>query len=143
MIKSGQYIPRFRWLTTAKISKLRAERIWRACTSPEFVEVPNVEAIFFGVEIVVRYFKWQDENTIPRNEDAKIETQTQKTSVGRGSDADDDHDADKDGELTRNDPQSRPGHDQQASKMPIVELDEGVKQENPMDHLPEYFRLWD
>ncbi|KAL2641713.1 hypothetical protein R1flu_009300 [Riccia fluitans] len=37
MIRSGQYIPRFRWLTTAKISNLRAKRIWHACTSPKSI----------------------------------------------------------------------------------------------------------
>ncbi|KAL2622069.1 hypothetical protein R1flu_002274 [Riccia fluitans] len=126
MIRSDQYIPGFRWLTTAKISKLRAERIWRACTSPKFVEVPNVEAIFFGVESAARYFKKQEENTTRANED-DFETEEQKTSAQRASDADKDEDAD---------------HDQQASRS--VSLDEGMKQENPIDwdHLPEYFRLW-
>ncbi|KAL2651039.1 hypothetical protein R1flu_019167 [Riccia fluitans] len=126
MIRSGQYIPGFRWLTTAKISRLRVERIWHACTSPESVEVPDIETMFFGVETTARYFK----------------TQEQKTSAG-DQDADEDQDADKDGKLTGNDCQSRPAHDQQASRTPIVELDEAVKQENPMDHIPEYFRLWD
>ncbi|KAL2644748.1 hypothetical protein R1flu_012335 [Riccia fluitans] len=131
MIRSGQYIPGFRWLTTAKISRLRAERIWRACTSPKSmevqdvevqdVEVPDVEAIFFGVETTARYFKTQEQKTSAGDQDANI---------------DEDQDADDDGELTRNDCQSRPGHDQQASTIP-------VKQQNPMDHLPDYFRLWD
>ncbi|KAL2611589.1 hypothetical protein R1flu_023281 [Riccia fluitans] len=120
MIKSGQYIPGFRWLTTAKISKLRAERIWHACTSPESVEVPDMEAMFFGVETTARYFKIEE----------------QKTSVGQGSDTDEDQDAEKDGELTGT-------HDEQASRTIVVELDKGMKEENPMDHLPEYFRLWD
>ncbi|KAL2623861.1 hypothetical protein R1flu_008106 [Riccia fluitans] len=121
MIRSGQYIPGFRWLTTAKISRLRAKRIWHACTSPESVEVLDMEAMFFGVETTARYFETQEQKTSARDQDANI---------------DEDEDADDDGELTGNDFQSRPAHDQQASTIP-------VKQQNPMDHLPEFFRLWD
>ncbi|KAL2644058.1 hypothetical protein R1flu_011645 [Riccia fluitans] len=121
MIRSGQYIPGFRWLTTAKISRLKAERIWRACTSPESVEVPDMEAIFLGVETTARYFETQEQKTSAGDQDANI---------------DEDQDDDDDEELTENDFQSRLAHDQQASTIL-------VKEQNPMDHLPEYFRLWD
>ncbi|KAL2644354.1 hypothetical protein R1flu_011941 [Riccia fluitans] len=132
MIRSGQYILEFRWLTTAKISRLRAKRIWRACTSPESVEVPDVEAMFFGVETTTRYFETQEQKMSAGDQDADED-----------QDAKEDQDVDENGELTGNDCQSRPAHDQQASRTPVIELDEAVKQENPMDHIPEYFRLWD
>ncbi|KAL2629868.1 hypothetical protein R1flu_014554 [Riccia fluitans] len=145
MIRSGQYIPTFRWLTTAKISRLRAERIWRACTTPDTVEVPDVETIFFGVETPARYFETQEGKTIAKDDDANVH---------------------KDNELAR---QSRSADDEDASTIPVVELDKAlnsgadvhtlrealleagfavsmkttVKEEKLMDHIPEYFRLWD
>ncbi|KAL2612425.1 hypothetical protein R1flu_024117 [Riccia fluitans] len=74
--------------------KLRAERIWRAYTSPEFVEVPDVEAMFFGVETTTRYFETQEQKTSAGDQDANI---------------DEDQDADDDGELTENDCQIKTG----------------------------------
>ncbi|KAL3698956.1 hypothetical protein R1sor_016978 [Riccia sorocarpa] len=53
----GHYIPAFRWLTNAKISRLRTERIWRACTTPQSVEMPDVDHILFGIKTPVRYFE--------------------------------------------------------------------------------------
>ncbi|KAL3689945.1 hypothetical protein R1sor_016254 [Riccia sorocarpa] len=35
----------------------RAERLWRACTTPESVEVPDVENIIFGIDTPARYFE--------------------------------------------------------------------------------------
>ncbi|KAL2621187.1 hypothetical protein R1flu_001392 [Riccia fluitans] len=163
MIRSGQYIPGFRWLTMAKISRLRAERIWHACTSPESVQfkVPDVEPIFFGVETAARYFKNQEEKTTTGNQDAKIDKD--RELAGHSRPADDDR------ELAANDCESRPAHDEEASTILVVELDKAVnsgadvetlrhalleagfavgmkttvKAENPMDGMPEYFRLWD
>ncbi|KAL2608697.1 hypothetical protein R1flu_027270 [Riccia fluitans] len=93
MIRSGQYIPGFRWLTTNKISKLRAERIWHACTSPECVEVPDIEAIFFGVESAARYFEKQEE--------------TEEQKARRASDADKDEDADHEDDEEADDQQAQ------------------------------------
>ncbi|KAL3692535.1 hypothetical protein R1sor_006186 [Riccia sorocarpa] len=59
MLYSGQYMSGFRWLKSSKVSPLRAERIWRACTTPESVEVANVRNIFFGIDTPARYFKTQ------------------------------------------------------------------------------------
>ncbi|KAL3690356.1 hypothetical protein R1sor_016665 [Riccia sorocarpa] len=57
MFYSGQYMPSFRWLTSAKISSLRAERIWRVCTTPQAVEMPDVDHILYGIETTARYFE--------------------------------------------------------------------------------------
>ncbi|KAL2612288.1 hypothetical protein R1flu_023980 [Riccia fluitans] len=115
MIRSGQYIPGFRWLTTAKIPRLRAEWIWRACTTPDAVKVADVETIFLELKLL------------------------------RGQDR-----------------LSGPADDEEASTIPVIELDKGldtgadldrlcealleaefvvgmkttVKEENPMDHIP-------
>ncbi|KAL2613580.1 hypothetical protein R1flu_025272 [Riccia fluitans] len=145
MLRSGQYIPAFRWLTSAKISRLRAERIWHACTTPDSVEVADVETIFFGLETPARYFETKEKKT---------------TAESDGPNVDDES------ELPR---QSSAGDDEETSTIPRVELDKclnsgaslqrvreallqagfavgintSVKQENPMEHIPEYFRLWD
>ncbi|KAL3684031.1 hypothetical protein R1sor_002053 [Riccia sorocarpa] len=57
MFYSGHYMPAFRWLTNAKISRLRAERIWRVCTTPQSIEMPDVDHILFGIETPARYFE--------------------------------------------------------------------------------------
>ncbi|KAL2622157.1 hypothetical protein R1flu_002362 [Riccia fluitans] len=118
MIRSGQYISRFRWLTTAKISRLRAERIWRACTSLESVEVPNMEAIFFGVETAARYFENQEEKTTTGNQDVKIDEERELAAHSRP--------ADDDGQLAADDCESRSAHDEKASTIPVIELDKAV-----------------
>ncbi|KAL2629692.1 hypothetical protein R1flu_014378 [Riccia fluitans] len=118
MITSGQYIPGFRWLTTAKISKLRAKRIWHACTSPESVEVPDMEAIFFGVKTATRYFENQEEKMTTGNQDAKIDEDRELGGHSRP--------ADDDGELAADDCESTPAHDEEASTIPVVELDKAV-----------------
>ncbi|KAL2630824.1 hypothetical protein R1flu_015510 [Riccia fluitans] len=107
--------------------------------SLHFVEVPDVETIFFGVETPTRYFEIQEGKTTAQDEDA------------------------------RQDCQSGLADDEEASTILIVELDKAldigadvdrlhevlleagfavgmktaVKEENPMDHIPVYFRLWD
>ncbi|KAL2643196.1 hypothetical protein R1flu_010783 [Riccia fluitans] len=76
---------------------------------------------------------------------------------------------DDDGQLAADDCESSPAHDEEALTIPVVELDKAVnsgadvemlrhavleagfavsmkttvKAENPMDHMPDYFRLWD
>ncbi|KAL3681883.1 hypothetical protein R1sor_024839 [Riccia sorocarpa] len=39
------------------ISRLRAEQIWRACTTPQSVEVADVDNILFGIDTPARYFE--------------------------------------------------------------------------------------
>ncbi|KAL2649806.1 hypothetical protein R1flu_017934 [Riccia fluitans] len=145
MLRSGQYIPAFRSLTSAKISRLRAERIWRACTTPDSVEVADVETIIFGLETPARYFETEEKKTTPEGDDANVHEKSELPA------------------------QSTAGEDKDASTIPLVELDKPVnsgvdlhrvreallqagfavgmktkvKEENPMDHIPEYFRLWD
>ncbi|KAL2609818.1 hypothetical protein R1flu_028391 [Riccia fluitans] len=145
MLRSGQYIPAFRWLTSAKISRLRAERIWRACTTPDSVEVADVETIFFGLETPARYFETKEKKTTTESDDANVHEESELPE------------------------QSTAGDDEDASRIPLVELDKPVnsgvvlhrvheallqagfavgmnttvKEENPMDHILEYFRLWD
>ncbi|KAL2633442.1 hypothetical protein R1flu_004921 [Riccia fluitans] len=159
MIRSGQYIPGFRWLTTAKISKLRAEWIWHACTSPHSIEVPNVEAIFFGVETPARYLETEEDKTSAGDEDAKIHEDRELARLSRPGD--------EDRELAGQDRESRPAHDEETITVIKLEkpvnsgadihtlrealLEDGfavamkttMKEENPMDHIPDYFRLWD
>ncbi|KAL3691350.1 hypothetical protein R1sor_005001 [Riccia sorocarpa] len=57
MFYSGHYMPAFRWLTNSKISRLRAERIWRVCTTPQSIEMPDVDHILFEIETPARYFE--------------------------------------------------------------------------------------
>ncbi|KAL2652486.1 hypothetical protein R1flu_020614 [Riccia fluitans] len=71
MLRSGQYMAGFRWLTTAKISRLRAERIWRACTTPQSVEVGDVDNILFGIETLARYFQGGSEGSRKQEQQAK------------------------------------------------------------------------
>ncbi|KAL2610822.1 hypothetical protein R1flu_022514 [Riccia fluitans] len=99
MLRSGQYIPAFRWLTTAKISRLRAERILRAYTTPDSVEVPDVETIFFGVETPARYFETQEKKTTAEDDNVNVHEESELPG------------------------QSRPMDDKDASTIPLVELD--------------------
>ncbi|KAL2641579.1 hypothetical protein R1flu_009166 [Riccia fluitans] len=50
--------------------------------------------------------------------------------------------ADDDGEFAADDCESRPVHDEEVSRIPVG-MKTTVKAKNPMDDLPEYFRLWD
>ncbi|KAL2651917.1 hypothetical protein R1flu_020045 [Riccia fluitans] len=50
--------------------------------------------------------------------------------------------ADDDGEFAADDCESRPAHDEEESRIPVG-MKTTVKAKNPMDDLPEYFRLWD
>ncbi|KAL2643883.1 hypothetical protein R1flu_011470 [Riccia fluitans] len=145
MLRSGQNIPAFRWLTSAKISRLRAERIWRACTTPDSVEVADVETIFFGLETPARSFETEEKKTTAESDGPNVDDESELPG------------------------QSSAGDDEETSTIPLVELDKrlnsgadlqrvreallqagfavgintSVKQENPMEHIPEYFRLWD
>ncbi|KAL2609339.1 hypothetical protein R1flu_027912 [Riccia fluitans] len=112
MLRSGQYISAFRWLTSAKIS---------------------------------RYFETEEKNTTAESDDLNVHEESELPA------------------------QSRAGDDEDASTIPLVELDKPLnsgadlhrvreallqagfavgmnttfKGENLMDHIPEYFRLWD
>ncbi|KAL2621087.1 hypothetical protein R1flu_001292 [Riccia fluitans] len=146
------------------VNWLRAERIWRACTTPDAVEVADVETIFFGVETPMRYFETQEGKTTAQDEDANVHEDGELLGQDRQS-----RPGDEDGELPGQDHQSGPADDEEASTILVIELDKGldtranldrlrealleagfavgmkttVKEENPMDHIPEYFRLWD
>ncbi|KAL2632775.1 hypothetical protein R1flu_004254 [Riccia fluitans] len=109
MIRSGQYILGFRWLTTTKISRLRAEWIWRACTTPDVVKVANIETIFFGVETHARYFETQEGKTTAQDEDANVHEDGELPGQDRQS-----RPGDENGELPRQDRQSRPADDEKA-----------------------------
>ncbi|KAL2629371.1 hypothetical protein R1flu_014057 [Riccia fluitans] len=160
MLRSGQYIPAFRWLTSAKISRLRAERIWRACTTPQSVEVADIETIFFGLETPARYFETEEKKTAAETDGPNVDDETELQNKTSAESDDDDNQLP--GQSTASDDEDR-------SRIPVVELqkpvDSGVdlhrvrdallqagfavgmnttvKEDNPIDHIPEYFKLWD
>ncbi|KAL2621264.1 hypothetical protein R1flu_001469 [Riccia fluitans] len=144
MLRSGKYMAGFRWLTRTKISRLRAERIWRACTTPQSVEVKDVDNILFGINTPARYFQAGSE----------------------GSSKQVDHD------VERIEQSDAAAEDNLMSRIPIVDLERNVdsganldrvrdsllyvgfgvamkrrnndvKQEKAMDDLPDYCNLWD
>ncbi|KAL2641436.1 hypothetical protein R1flu_009023 [Riccia fluitans] len=147
MLRSGQYMAGFKWLTIARISWLRAERIWRACTTPQSIEVRDVDNILFGIDTPARYFQARSEgNRKEENDDVK--------------------------ELAGKEHNDGPADNDAMSRIPIVDLDRNidsgadldcvrdtllytgfrvrintsnndVKQEKPMDNLPDYCHLWD
>ncbi|KAL2633809.1 hypothetical protein R1flu_005288 [Riccia fluitans] len=142
---TGQY-PR-QSITVSKVSSEESplNNVQRACTTPHSVEVPDVETIFFGVETPARYFETKEDKTTAEDDDVNVDEESELAG------------------------QSRPVDDEDASTIPLVELDKAVnseadvhtlcealleagfavgmkttvKEENPMDHIPEYFRLWD
>ncbi|KAL2607794.1 hypothetical protein R1flu_026367 [Riccia fluitans] len=99
---------------------------------PESVEVPDVEAIFFGVETAARYFEKQEENTTTGNEDAKID---EDSELGGHSTP-----VDNDGELAADDCESRLAHDEEASRIPIATMKfeiQGIGPIDPSEYLEE------
>ncbi|KAL2622595.1 hypothetical protein R1flu_002800 [Riccia fluitans] len=147
MLRSGQYMAGFRWLTTARILHLRAERIWRACTMPQSIEVRDVDNILFGIDTPTRYFQAGSEGSRKEENDDVKELADKEHSDG-------------------------PADDDAMSRIPIVDLDRNidsgadldhvrdtllyagfgveintsnndVKQEKPKDNLLDYCHLWD
>ncbi|KAL2641727.1 hypothetical protein R1flu_009314 [Riccia fluitans] len=126
------------------LPKLRAERIWRACTTPQSIEVRDVDNILFGIDTPV-YFQTGSEGS------HKEENEHHKQQANEGPE-------DSGG----------PANDDAMSRIPIVDLDRNidsgadldrvwdallyarfgvgmmntsnndVKQEKPMDELPDY-----
>ncbi|KAL2635355.1 hypothetical protein R1flu_006834 [Riccia fluitans] len=147
MLRSDQYMAGFRWLTTTRISWLRAERMWRACTMPQSVEVRDVDNILFGINTPARYFQAGSEGSHKEENDDVKELAGKEHSDG-------------------------PADDDAMSRIPIVDLDRNidsgadldhvqdtllyagfgvkintnnndVKQEKPMDNLLDCCHLWD
>ncbi|KAL2621432.1 hypothetical protein R1flu_001637 [Riccia fluitans] len=112
MLRSGQYIPAFRWLTSAKI---------------------------------LRYFETEEKKTIAESDDANVHD---KSELPEQSSAGDDEDTSTI-PLVELDKRLNSGADLQRVREALLQagfavgMNTTVKQENPMDHIPEYFRLWD
>ncbi|KAL2652246.1 hypothetical protein R1flu_020374 [Riccia fluitans] len=82
---------------------LRAERIWRACTIPQSVEVRDVNNILFGIDTPARYFQTGSEGS------RKEENEHCKQQANEGA-------KDRDG----------PTNDDAMSRIPIVDLDRNI-----------------
>ncbi|KAL2611044.1 hypothetical protein R1flu_022736 [Riccia fluitans] len=76
----------FRWLTTERILRLRVERIWRACTTPQSVEVRDVENILFGIDTPARYFQAGSEGSRKEDNDNVKELVGKEHSDGPADD---------------------------------------------------------
>ncbi|KAL2652763.1 hypothetical protein R1flu_020891 [Riccia fluitans] len=140
MLRSGQYMAGFRWLTTAKISRLRAKRIWRACTTPQSVEVKDVDNILFGIDTPTRYF--QD------NEDRKHEAN--ETAEEKNGPADDDRmsnipivDLDRNTDCGADLHRVRDALLYTGFGVVMQTNKKDVKQERAMEDLSDYCQLWD
>ncbi|KAL3691406.1 hypothetical protein R1sor_005057 [Riccia sorocarpa] len=143
MFYSGHYMPGFRWLTSAKVSPLRAERIWRACTNPQSVEVADCRNILFGIDTPARYFEPETAIKTEFDTDADLDDEMHENELP----ADDD---DTDINVVNLERQEESGVDlervQEALLSAGFAVDRNGKgkmhEKHDNETLPEYIRLW-
>ncbi|KAL3680002.1 hypothetical protein R1sor_022958 [Riccia sorocarpa] len=132
-----------RWLTSAKVSPLKAERIWRACTNPQSVEVAYCRNILFGIDTPARYFEPETAIKTEFDTDADLDDEMHENKLT----ADDD---DTDINVVNLERQEESGADLERVQEALLSAgfagDRNGKgkmhEKHDNETLPEYIRLW-
>ncbi|KAL2634025.1 hypothetical protein R1flu_005504 [Riccia fluitans] len=140
MLRSGQFMAGFRWLTTTKISRLRAERIWRACTMPQSVEVKDIDNILFGIDTPARYFQGASEDSRKQLDEDVQRTEQKDEAVedSRIPIVDLERNVDSGASLDR----VRDSLLFAGFKVGMKTGNNDVKEEQATEDLPDYYNLW-
>ncbi|KAL3675640.1 hypothetical protein R1sor_025588 [Riccia sorocarpa] len=70
MMRSGQYLPDFKWLFVPRISQFRAERLWQTAINSNETTMQDVDHLLFNVQESERYWRSSNANEL-RIEDAR------------------------------------------------------------------------